>query len=154
MNINNQAIDSNATVSAHEAHAQDLTDRLQSLRDFSLSRGESRLREAESAEVSPSASRSASVTMMPPLDRSDPAAIAAPSTIATFDRPGNGGYIDVRSNAGQNDSSISTADGGYDMEALERLTSYNTAVRTPVWAASVDGPPSYEDVTSRSVSPG
>ena len=42
----------------------------------------------------------------------------------------------------------------YNMQQLERLTSYNTATRTPARSPTEDGPPSYEAATSRPPSPG
>ena len=42
----------------------------------------------------------------------------------------------------------------YDMEALSKKPSYQTAVRTPLSAGLGDGPPTYEEVTSRPHSPG
>jgi len=50
------------------------------------------------------------------------------------------------------DESISAADL-YDMPRLERLTSYTTAVKTPVRSAPGDVPPTYENATSRPPSP-
>lgn len=51
----------------------------------------------------------------------------------------------------ENDNELS--DPSYDMPRLERLTSYTTAIKTPVRSAPTDVPPTYENITSRPPSP-
>lgn len=119
-------------------HADDLTHRLHNLRGLGTPpRTANNPREGESAEQSHSTSPSGSTVVPPGLSRSGSTVSQAP-----------GGHFDGAS------GSALPGSGSYNMAALERITSYNTAVRTPVHTpAQEEPPPSYEDATSRPPSP-
>ena len=59
-----------------------------------------------------------------------------------------------RRNSGRFSDALAITQADYDMVALSRTPSYNTAVRTPAPATPTDDlPPSYEAATSRPVTP-